>query len=1100
MKSVFLSCVVIASLISTPPASAQPGATQVQIFDNLSVTAPPDWRPGARDRDSSQIFVPLQRERKPPGGDDRNPKPAIVIASECGMQITIERRRDHAEAVRRLAEIASEYPEPVETLVIAGWPAIERRYRSLMPQTGEQDARGNLTTTFATTAVAAGTTVIRFETMLAPDADPKLLQEALAIGRSLRGTQGPADASQRELEEVRRRIKPPGAVPPQPPSPGPPKSGGGDKGPGVAVQVQTGVGELEVATNDGQHVVVAANSGFSFSDNFAGTFTLGGGTPCNQVRCDGDPSLAVGNSGAIYYAWIGGPSNTTLGNGVSRSTDNGHTFQFRGLAATCPGATGCTVADQEHIAADRNNAAAGGGDRIYNVWRDFAPVFSIRISCSTDGGAAWTAGSAIGAGDLPRVGVGGDGFVYAAWASGGNLMLHKFSNCDAGLAPQAGWPVTVSAFTNVVCPVPGLDRCNGRNILSSPKVAVDDLDPNHIYYAFATSTGAGNEDVMVFDSTNGGATFPRSVRVNSAVAGRRFMPWISTYGGVAAVTWYDRRTATVANNDFTRYFVGGVAVRGPNLQALAETDLSGANDPECSTWPTATNATTDSESCSVQPQLAGRCWVTANCVADPVNCCANSSGCTAAPACDFSTPACTPGNVCANGRGFPKYGDYNGNAAGAGRSYSAWSSATPPAGVGGAAGTIRVYASADRIPSDFYVRDWNNSATSFDNGAQPSTHANFWSTSDVWNQSTNVAAAPGPGGFVVGDPPSRVGPNFAYARVSRTAAAMSTAPNALVTVNFLLGDFGLGAPFAAIGSENVTFAAGDMTQITPAHSWAVPMTASAHLCLAVQIEGPDGDVFAPPGVAGTAPGPADPMILIDNDKAQRNLQDTVGTEAGTELIAMIRNVEKQARIMRLRVAVPKEVRVSGLFDVIGGRKAEIGNEARIEIGELAPGEIRWLRLRVTSLAGLDRPVPIDVFEDTDPPANGFTILLRRDSIENVARRNLATLAGVLRRLAAIENSPAAKRQAELALRASARASKDDYASYLAKNRAALREILAGHLRKGRGADPFEIGAAADGIWKALGSKDLEHAAAAHTALIERLDAHLTAILRARNAR
>jgi hypothetical protein len=184
----------------------------------------------------------------------------------------------------------------------------------------------------------------------------------------------------------------------------------------------------------------------------------------------------VGKSGAIYYAWIGGTSSR-LNDGVSRSTDNGHTFTFRGLAATCPGTTSCTLADQEHIGADRSNAASGGGDRVYNAWRDFAPSFSIRISCSTDGGTTWTSGTAIGSGDFPRVNVGGDGFVYVAWASGSNMMLHKFSNCDAGLTPQVGWPVTVAAFSSVACPVPGLDRCNGRNILSSPKAAVDDLDP-----------------------------------------------------------------------------------------------------------------------------------------------------------------------------------------------------------------------------------------------------------------------------------------------------------------------------------------------------------------------------------------------------------------------------------------------------------------------------------------------------------------------------------------------------------------------------------------------------------------------------------------------
>jgi len=189
----------------------------------------------------------------------------------------------------------------------------------------------------------------------------------------------------------------------------------------------------------------------------------------------------------------------------------------------------------------------------------------------------------------------------------------------------------------------------------------------------------------------------------------------------------------------------------------------------------------------------------------------------------------------------------------------------PPASVGGAGGSIRVYASADRIPSDFYVRDWNASPN-FDNGAQPSTNPIFWANSDVWNQNTNTPAGPGPDGSVVGDPPSRTGSNFVYAQVSRRAPAMSTAPTATVTVNFFFGDYGLGAAFVPIGSETVTFAAGDMVKTTPAHSWTVPAGASSHLCLAVQIDGPDGDNFALPSIAGTAPGPADPLIIADNNK------------------------------------------------------------------------------------------------------------------------------------------------------------------------------------------------------------------------------------------
>ena len=194
---------------------------------------------------------------------------------------------------------------------------------------------------------------------------------------------------------------------------------------------------------------------------------------------------------------------------------------------------------------------------------------------------------AIGSGDHPRVSVGGDGFVYVTYASGADMMLHKYSSCDAGLTPQVGWPITVAQYTNVHCPVPGLDRCgasDGRNNLSSPKVAIDDLEPTHVYYAFATSTAPatstslGNEDVMVRRVRRTAAPASPAVRVNTPVSARRFMPWISTYGGTAVVSWYDRRTATLGNNDLARYFVGGAARRGPNLVALPETDLSGADD------------------------------------------------------------------------------------------------------------------------------------------------------------------------------------------------------------------------------------------------------------------------------------------------------------------------------------------------------------------------------------------------------------------------------------------------------------------------------------------------------------------------------------------
>lgn len=48
-------------------------------------------------------------------------------ALEATMVVSVEERTSAAEAVRRLAEIESEYPGKRTFLLIGGWPAFERR-------------------------------------------------------------------------------------------------------------------------------------------------------------------------------------------------------------------------------------------------------------------------------------------------------------------------------------------------------------------------------------------------------------------------------------------------------------------------------------------------------------------------------------------------------------------------------------------------------------------------------------------------------------------------------------------------------------------------------------------------------------------------------------------------------------------------------------------------------------------------------------------------------------------------------------------------------------------------------------------------------------
>jgi len=650
-------------VLPTMRLGAQQAERQEALAQGISVAVPANW---------SRAATELRNARELRALKDG--------AIKARMLTITEQRTSHADAVHRLSEIASEAKAPVSFVQIAGWPAVQYRFTAPLARTGQEkrDLGEKLNrqekqlagppelTQRSITAVAAGNSVIRIDAELSPSGDPKLLEQAETMAKNLSVAQkGSAENTQRELELLRkslvqplspqsRKTEPSSAASSRRESAGPFPSPGVKTG--QATQVQSGVGELEVAVSkDGLNVVIGANSGYSFSSNGGASFTFGGGTPAPFPH-DGDPSLGVGASGTFYYGFIGYPDGSQAaknvsgcGVGVSASTDNGATFPFLNHAAVCPqtGANICFT-DQPHIAADRYKGAPGG-DQIYAVWRNFTPSGSApscgaigsgfvtpEITCSANGGQSWTSPAVVGSGDLARLTVGPDSSVYVVYRSGAAFMLNKFSSCSSGLVQQTGFPVEVSAVTDVTCPVPGLDRCNDGNTLSSQMAAVDEGDAKHVFAAFAENTSASNEDIWLLESRDGGSTWGAPNAVNAAVPARRYMPWVCTSGSSVWVSWYDRRAATAANNDLTDYYV---AMRGL-FTVPTETNLSMNSDPQCASgWPCGARSSNDYNSCSVQPQ--------------------NGFG----------------------GSGCPKYGDYNGNACAAGSGYLAWASATAPPGV-----------------------------------------------------------------------------------------------------------------------------------------------------------------------------------------------------------------------------------------------------------------------------------------------------------------------------------------------------------------------------------------------------------------------------------
>jgi hypothetical protein len=191
---------------------------------------------------------------------------------------------------------------------------------------------------------------------------------------------------------------------------------------------------------------------------------------------------------------------------------------------------------------------------------------------------------------------------------------------------------------------------------------------------------------------------------------------------------------------------------------------------------------------------------------------------------------------------------------------------------------------------------------------------------------------------------------------------------------------------------------------------------------------------------------------------------------------------------------------AGRVSIVGGESIDLGQsrEGRIKVGELKPRERRWLKLSVRPRS--EKPVMVDFF-DTAParteaggPSNGFTIQFARAPIEVVAKRDMLAFADVCTRLSILQKSAAAGQEAKDAMTMirRERITASSYEAYLKKHSAAIQSILASHLRTANNSDPFEIASA---LKELTAAKDVEALAAAHNAFNERLDAHLTMLVR-----
>jgi hypothetical protein len=347
--------------------------------------------------------------------------------------------------------------------------------------------------------------------------------------------------------------------------------------------------------------------------------------------------------------------------------------------------------------------------------------------------------------------------------------------------------------------------------------------------------------------------------------------------------------------------------------------------------------------------------------------------------------------------------------------------------------------------SDFYVRDWTTSPTSADTGLEPSTNPDFYSTSDVWNQSSSTTPNPP---NALDQPVSQnafVGNNYAFARIRRNALPPVGSGSTTVTAHFLVSEFGTGSNFVdALFSDpsdpdiifpspidvTVTFADTQLGPLdTPDFPWVLGPTTSDHLCLAVEITSA-GDPVLAPGLTGRAPGVSgtDPSVIADNNKAQRNLQVTtvVGGANGAAQYGIVHNQELFTKDVVIGLAALEGREPDGAVVEVVTPQGIVASQPwrtgdRLTLPAMTPGENRWIGVRLPVAArGATTASLVEL--KGDQPVNGFAVAAQTAPVGDVIASVLATHATVLNRLdqgfhlpaaaAALEPAGARKGKAE----------------------------------------------------------------------------------------
>ncbi len=301
-------------------------------------------------------------------------------------------------------------------------------------------------------------------------------------------------------------------------------------------------------------------AGYGFTNNGGSTWTFPGVLENNVFRSD--PVLVADDIGRFFYNSL----LETFFDNIWRSLDSGQTW------TNLQGAGNATGGDKQWHAIDNTNSTGHGFQ--YQAWSTAGNNFGGRqFSRSTDGGVTWM--NPINIPNSPIWGtldVDSTGNLFIGGVNGSFRCLRSSNAKNGAVTPTFDQNVVV----NMGGSIQSSQSINPEGLVGQLFLAVDrsgTATNNNIYMlASLRPTGAtGGSDVRFARSTNGGASFSASIRINDDAVNPSKWHWMGTLSvapnGRIDSVWLDTRNA--ANNTdsqlFYSYSTDGGVTWAPNV-------------------------------------------------------------------------------------------------------------------------------------------------------------------------------------------------------------------------------------------------------------------------------------------------------------------------------------------------------------------------------------------------------------------------------------------------------------------------------------------------------------------------------------------------------